>query len=188
MPKDAKGRYEIRLKIEPILPDMELAPGSKTDTTIVVNVEPDAPATLVPTDAEMAAADKELRELFKREIAQAKSVNDRAELARQLLDRAESQTAGAADFALLNLAAEFAKRGKSTDVGLEISQRRAERYQTDELLTEAKVLMSEFRVNSATAGQQDAMIEHGLRLAAIAAAAGQFADIGDLCFSQRPCC
>ena len=42
VPKDAKGRYEIRLKVEPLLQDVELAPGSKTDTTIVVNVEPAA--------------------------------------------------------------------------------------------------------------------------------------------------
>ncbi len=177
VPKDAKGRYEIRLKVEPILPDMEFAPGSKTDTTIVVNVESSAPVSRVPTDAEIAAADIELRELFKREMAQAKSATDRAELARQLLDRAEAQAAGAADFALLNLAAEFAERGKSTDVALDINQCRAERYQTDELL-KARELLTEFRAGSVTSGQQNAMIEHGLRLAAIAAAAGQFADVG----------
>ena len=177
VPKDATGRYEIRLKVEPWLPEMQFAPDSKTDTTIVVNVESAAPVTLIPTDAEITAADLELRELFKREIAQAKSVSDRAELARQLLDRAESQTPGAADFALLNLAAEFAERGKSTDVALDISQRRAERYQTDELSI-ARELLTEFRVSSATSGQQDAIVEHGLRLAAIAGVTGQFSDVG----------
>ena len=177
VPNDAKGRYEIRLKVEPLLPEMEFAPGSKTDTTIVINVESAAPVTRIPTDAEITAADIELRELFKREIAQAKSTNDRAELARQLLDRAEDQTAGAADFALLNLAAEFAERGKSTDVALDINQRRAERYQTDEL-SRARELLSEFRVTSATLEQQDAIVEHGLRLASIAAVAGQYADVG----------
>ena len=177
VPSDAKGRYEIQLKVEPLLPEMEFAPGSKTDTRIVVNVESTVPATLIPADAEIAAADIELRELFKREIAQAKSTSDRAELARQLLDRAEGQTAGAADFALLNLAAEFAERGKSTDVALDINQLRAERYQTNEL-SKARELFSAFRVSSATSGQQDAIIEHGVRLAAIAAAASQFADVG----------
>ena len=179
VPKDAKGRYEIQLKVEPLLPDMEFAPGAKTDTTIVINVESAAPVTLVPSDAEVAAADTELRELFKREITQAKSANDRAELARQLLDRAESQTASAADFTLLNLAAEFAERGKSTDVALDINQRRAERYQTDEL-SKARELLSEFRVSSANSGQQDVIVEHCLRLAATAAVAGQFADAGIL--------
>ncbi len=177
VPKDAKGRYEIKLKVEPILPDMEIAAGSKTDTTIVINVESGTPTTLVPTDAEIAAADTELRELFKREIVQAKTVNDRAALARQLLDRAEGQTAGAADYALLNLASEYAERGKATDVALDINQRRAERYQTDEM-AKARELLSEFRATSATVGQQDAIIEHGLRLAATATATGQFADVG----------
>ena len=179
VPNDAKGRYEIRLKVEPLFPEMEFAPGSKTDTTIVVNVESAAQATLVPTDAEIIAADIELRELFKREISQAKSTNDRAELARQLRDRAEVQVAGAADFALLNLAEEFAERGKSTDIALDVNQRRAERYQTDEL-SKARELLTEFRASSATARQQDAIMEHCLRLAAIAAAAGQFADVGFL--------
>ena len=151
--KTRKGAIEIRLKVEPILPDMEFAPGSRTDTTIVVNVETSAPVSLVPTDAEIAAADIELRELFKREIAKAKSATDRAELARQLLDRAEAQAAGAADFALLNLAAEFAERGKSTDVALDINQCRAERYQTDELL-KATELLTEFRASSVTSGNR----------------------------------
>lgn len=177
VPNDAKGRYEIQLKVEPMLPEMVFGKDSKTDTTIVVNVESAVPVTLIPTDAEIAAADIELRDLFKREIAQAKSTSDRAELARQLLDRADGQTAGAADYALLNLAAEFADRGKSIAVALEISQLRAERYQSDEL-SRARELFSEFRVSSATSGQQDAIVEHGLRLAAIAAVSGQFADVG----------
>jgi len=177
VPNDAKGRYEIRLKVEPLLPELEFAPGSKTDTTIVVNVESSAPVTLIPTDAEITAADIELRELFKREIAQAKSSSDRAELARQLLDRAEGQMAGAADFALLNLAAEFAELGKSTDVALDINQRRAERYQTNELAM-ASQLLSQFRASSATSDQQDAITEHCLRLGALAAAAGHFTDVG----------
>ena len=177
VPSDAKGRYEIQLQVEPLLPEMEFAPGSKTDTRIVVNVESAVPEMLIPADAEIASADIELRELFKREIAQAKSTSDRAKLAQQLLDRAEGQTVGATDFALLNLAAEFAERGKSTNVALDINQLRAARYQTDEL-SKARGLFSAFRVSSATSGQQDAIIEHGLRLAAIAALAGQFADVG----------
>ena len=177
VPQAAQGRYEIGLKFESMFPEMVFAPGSKIETTIVVNVESVAPVTVIPTEAEIAAADMELRELFKREIAQAKSLHERGTLARLLFDRAEVQTAGAADFALLNLAAEFAARGKSIDVALDINQRRAERYQTDEW-AKAKELLSEFRVSSVTSGQHDAIIEHGVRLAAVAAAACQFADVG----------
>lgn len=177
VPKDAAGRVEIHLKVELLLPDMELSPGAKTDASIVINVEPITAATLVPTDAEIAGAVKDLRDLFKREIAQAKSLNDRAVLARELLDRTQGQTHGVSDYALLDLAAEFADRGKTTDVALDVNQRRAERYQTDEFPV-AKQLMSEFRATTATSSQNDTIIEHVLRLASIAAKADRFADIG----------
>jgi len=179
VPSDAKGRYEVKLKVELLLPDMELSAGAQTDATIVINVDPLSATTLVPADEEIAAADKEIRDLFKREIAQAKSVSDRAALARELFDRGDDQTAGASDFALLNLAAEYADRGKVTDVALDINRRRAARYQLDEL-TAAKQFLSEFRATSANVGQHDAIVEHGIRLALSAAKAAQFSDVATL--------
>lgn len=179
VPDDAKGRYDVKLKIEMLLPDMELSPGAQTETTIVINVDPLNSPTLVPSDEELAAAEKEIRELFKREIIQAKSVADRAALARVLLDRGVDQTAGAADFALLDLAAEYADRGKVTDVALDINRRRAARYQLDEL-TMAKQILSEFRATSTNAAQHDAIVEHCIRLALSAAKAGQFSDVAAL--------
>jgi len=179
VPNDAKGRYEVKLKVELLLPDMELSPGAQTEATIVINVEPLTAPTLVPSDEEIAAADKEIRDLFKREIAQAKSASDRAALAGELFDRGADQTAGASDFALLNLAAEYADRSKATDVALDINRRRAARYQLDELTT-AKQFLSEFRATSVNAGQHDAIVEHGIRLALSAAKAAQFSDVASL--------
>ena len=179
VPNDAEGRYEVKLKVELLLPDMELSPGAQTEATIVINVEPLTAPTLVPSDSEIAAADKEIRDVFKREIAQAKSVSDRAALAQELFDRGTNQTAGASDFALLNLAAEYADRGKATDVALDINRRRAVKYQLDEL-TLAKQFLSEFRATSTNAGQYDAIVEHGIRLALSAAKAAQFSDVATL--------
>ncbi|HRA86894.1 MAG TPA: protein kinase [Planctomycetaceae bacterium] len=176
VPPTASGRYEIRLKIEPILTELNIAPGSTTETLIVVNVEGTAPATLVPAESEIADAEKELRELYKREMAQAKSASDRALLARQLLDRSEGQTPGASDFALLNLAEETAEKCKATDVALNINRRRSERYKIDELPA-AKVLMAEFRPGTTDAVHHDLIIEHSLRLAAVAAKKTQFANV-----------
>ena len=173
VPANASGRHEIRLKVEPILPDISFSPGAKTETVIIVNVDSASPTTLVPAEAEIAAAEIELRELYKRELAQAKSMSDRALLARQLLDRSDGQTRGASDFALLSLAAEFAEKSKATDVALDINRRMAERYQIEELL-KAKELMTAFRPGTIEAAQQDPIIEHGLRLAGAAAAKGQF--------------
>ena len=179
VPNDAKGRYEVKLKVELLLPDMELSPGAQTETTIVINVDPLTAPTLVPSDEEIAAADKEIRDLFKREIAQAKSASDRAALAQVLLDRGVDQAAGATDFALLNLAAEYADRGKATDIALDINRHRAARYQLDELPA-AKQFFSEFRATSANTGQHDAIVEHSVRLALSAAKASQFSDVATL--------
>ncbi len=179
VPVDAKGRYEVKLKVELLLPDLELSPDAQTETTIVINVDPLIAPTLAPSDKEIAVAAEEIRELFKREIAQAKSVNDRAALARLLFDRSANQAAGAPDFALLNLAAEYADRGKATDTALDINRLRAARYQMDELAA-AKQLLLEFRATSSNAGQHDAIIEHAIRLAMTAVKASQYSDVAKL--------
>lgn len=176
VPDDARGRYEVKLKVELLLPEVELSPGAQTETTIVINVDPIIAPTLVPSEEAIAAAEMEVRDLFKREIAQAKSLSDRAALARVLLDRGADQTAGATDFALLNLAAEYADRGKATDVALDINRRRAARYQLDELLA-AKQILSEFRATSTNAAQHDAIVEHSIRLALSAAKAAKYSDV-----------
>ena len=96
-----------------------------------------------------------------------------------MLDRGDDQTAGATDFALLNLAAEYADRGKATDVAPDVNRRRSARYQLDELPT-AKQILSELRATSANAGLHDAIVEHGIRLALSAAMAAQFSDVATL--------
>lgn len=176
VPASASGRHEIRFAIEALLPEMNLSADSTKETLIVVNIQQPMPTTLIPTQIEIAAAESELRELYKRELGQAKSVAEKAELARQLLDRTDEQTPGPSDFALLNLAAETAEKGKAIDVALAINRRRAERYQSDEL-SSAKELMAAYRPGNADAAQQDTVIEHALRISATAAAGGQFSDV-----------
>lgn len=176
VPEDAVGKYEIRLALESQLPNFDLGIDQGTETVIVVNITGTKPKSLIPPAAEVTAAEMELRDVFKREIAGAKSTTERASLAGQLLQKAEEQSQGATDYAMLNIIAELADKGKATDVGLEANHLRSIRYETPEIPV-AKELAASFRANSISAGQADSVIENLLRLALLAANEKQFADV-----------
>lgn len=179
VPADATGRHEIRLRLDEGLPNRRSRPDVAPESVIVVNVTPAAPVSMVPSEADVAAARRDLRELFKKELSTARAVADRAVLARLLLERSFDQTPGASDFALLDLAAEQADRGRAADVALEVNRIRSERYQTDELAA-AKNVIAEFRPASLNPRQQDATVEHCLRLASAAVSKQQFAEAAAL--------
>jgi hypothetical protein len=152
------------------------------DLVIVVNVknaQPKPGIPKVPPDSEVSAAEAELRELFKRELAAAKSPGERASLANQLLDRSEEQSGSAADFALLDLIDELAEKSRAADISLKANRLRAFRYETDELAA-AVALAAAFRSSSINANQADAVIEHCLRLAFMAATQKKYADVSRL--------
>jgi len=179
VPADASGRYEIRLRLDVGLPNRRPRSDAAPESVIVVNVIPAAPVSMVPAEADVAAAQTDLRVLFKKDLATARTATERAALARVLLERSFDQTPGAADFALLDLAAEQADRGRAVDVALEVNRIRSERYQTDELAA-AKSVVAEFRPASLNPRQQDATVEHCLRLALAAVSKQQFADAAAL--------
>ena len=179
VPDDAAGRYEIRVVAESQLPNLKVDAGESSETLIVVNVTgmtSVAPATRIPAQAEIDKAATEVRELFKREISAAKSAADRSVLARQMLDRAEEEPPGASDFALLDLVAELAEKGRCPDVALDANRLRANRYGTAELPV-AKELAGSIRVSTLSAAQGDLMVEHLLRISLTAAAEKQYADV-----------
>lgn len=179
VPADAAGRHEIRLAPESLLPNMMLKFDQDQDLVIVVNVkgtEPTVGISKIPAESEVASAEEELRELFKRELAAAKSSGERATLANQLLGRSEEQVSSAADFALLDLVAELAEKCRAVDVSLKANALRAKRYETDELKAGVE-LASEFRSASLNPSQVDAVIEHCLRLALVAAKQQKYADV-----------
>lgn len=185
VPKEAAGRYEIRLVLEALRPGFEFPPDAKTESLIVVNVATssvpgsEVPASLIPAEAEVKAAAEALRELFKRDLATSRSVAEKSALSRQMLERAGTQSAGADDFALLDLIAELAEKGRATDVGLEVNRLRAERYRTPELEVATK-LATDFRVTSLNAAQADMVIEECLRVAFTAVSQKQYADVAKL--------
>lgn len=167
VPKSASGRYEITIIAEPILPEIRFANDARPQTTIVVTVTPSGPAVAVskaPPEKEVEKAEGELRELYKKDIATARSVTERAALARRLLEKSFSQTPGSADFALLKIAIETAEKARATDVLLEAFQIRKDRYGIEELADATKAL-EECRASALSPVAQDRVIEHGVRLA-----------------------
>jgi serine/threonine-protein kinase len=182
VPPDASGRYEIGLAPESLLPDVMMNFDQNRDLVIVVNVKDAQPKPVVPkvpAESEVSAAEAELRELFKRELAAAKSSGERASLANQLLDRSEEQSSSATDFALLDLVEELAEKSRAVDVSLKANRLRALRYETVELTT-AVELASAVRSSSLNANQADAVIEHCLRLALVAANQKKYAEVARL--------
>ncbi len=168
VPKDASGKYDIRLQLESQLPAMESGPDTQREILITVNVQAVEDASKVPPAKEVEAAEAELRELFKREIAGAKAVTEKAVLASQMLERAEDQQASAADYALLNLIAELAEKGRAADVGLRANQLRSIRYAVPELPLAVQAATS-YKPSSIGPTQADSVIENLLRIALAAA-------------------
>lgn len=182
VPAEASGRYEIHLALESLLPNVMMNFDQNRDLVIVVNVknaQPKPSVPKVPPQSEVSAAEAELRELFKRELAAAKSPGERASLANQLLDRSEEQSGSAADFALLDLIDELAEKSRAADTSLKANRLRALRYETDELAA-AVALTAAFRSSSTNANQADTVIEHCLRLAFMAATQEKYADVSRL--------
>ena len=182
VPPDASGRYEIGLAPESLLPNVMMNFDQNRDLVIVVNVKDAQPKPVVPkvpAESEVSAAEAELRELFKRELAAAKSSGERASLANQLLDRSEEQSSSATDFALLDLVEELAEKSRAADVSLKANRLRALRYETVELTT-AVELAATVRSSSLNANQADAVIEHCLRLALVAANQKKYAEVARL--------
>lgn len=176
IPASVSGRVEIRLRAEPVTSEIELTSDSRTETTIVINVVPPRPEPKIPAADAVNSADAELRDVFRRELLAARTAVLRAELAALLLEKAIDQTAGAADYALLNLAADQAEKSRASDILLAVNRLRCERYQTDELVP-AIAIAADVRRNSLSPAQQDLVIEHCVRLAAVAAAQEKWQDV-----------
>ena len=182
VPADASGRYEIHLAPESMLPNLMMKFDQDQDLVIVVNVKGNSPKpnpSKVPPESEVSAAETELRELFKRELAAAKSSGERISLANQLLDRSEEQASSAADYALLDLVDELAEKSRAIDISLKANRLRSMRYSTDELTT-AVELAAAFRSSSLNANQGDAVIEQSLRLALAAATQKKYLEVAKL--------
>lgn len=175
IPESAVGRHVIQLAAESLRPDRPFSVDSRTTGSLVLDVTAARPVSLAPDAAAVAAAEAEIREVFRRELAQARTPAARLELAALLLERSLPATAGAADFAMLNVATEQAEKARAPDVLLEINHLRSERYQLDELPA-ATGIAAEMRRAGLSALQVDLTAEHCVRLAAAAARQQRWAE------------
>lgn len=179
VPLSASGRVEVRLVAVPALPELEFSPDSKAETTIVIQVAPANSVPQIPPADAIKVADVELRELFRRELANARTAPARVELARLLFEKALDQSAGPTDYALLDLAADQAGKSRASDVLFAVNRLRAARYFTDEI-EGGLAIAAEVRRTSLSTVQQDLTVEHSVRLAALAATSGRWSDVAAL--------
>ncbi len=171
VPKDASGVVRIPLVAEPAMAGVEFTPDSKTSTIIMINVQPAGPnsgAPSLPAEADLAAADEELRELYKRELAAARTPAARTDLSRQIYFRCLGQPGGATDYAMLLIAEQQADRARAVDVLLDLRMLKKQRYGVSELDNLDEALKS-FSRSALSQLQQDIVVEHVLRLGLLAA-------------------
>ncbi|MCA9049108.1 MAG: serine/threonine protein kinase, partial [Planctomycetaceae bacterium] len=136
VPADASGQITV-----PMTARMEGLPGRRERllsgfVTLEINIAPKTPTsppkTGLPPDDAVAAAMKEIRSTYEKPLAQARTLPQKTQLAARLLDLACDGTSGAVDAALLQLIdSELATKSRATDILLETSRLRSERYGTD---------------------------------------------------------
>ncbi len=159
--------------------------------------KPDAgPKNLpVPSDKEQQAAERQIREIFQKEYAAAKSAETRSALAEKLMEQAgKSGNDASAEYVLCKLTAqEYAAAGK-LDKAMEIVDTTMGRYDTDVSRLKAEVLASSLG-GRGKLGPIDPDIAHGIcntamkmAEAAVAVgdveAAGQFARVASSAASR----
>jgi len=129
---------------------------------------------LMPPAEEIKKAIESLTETYGRSISLARSAADKVELANRLLLKSYDAPASATDAALLQLIeTDLAVKARATDVLLEISRLRSQRYGTDELKA-IETILKTFRKTGLSQVQQDLIIEHGLRLATASISADNY--------------
>lgn len=165
VPLDATGTFEI-----PLMGSWQ-TPGDsgprKLEGTAVLTVEvtPATPSNSMPDEAAIAAALEEVRATYKSRLATARTMAQRTDLARELLELSWEATAGPGDAALLQVIDEdLASRARAVDVQFDVAHIRATRYGVPET-SGTENIVSRFRRSVMNADQQDRAIEHGLRLA-----------------------
>lgn len=166
VPADAEGQLTIPLVAFYMQPD-----GQKVDLKgslpLVINVAGMAKENTaeLPDSAKVEAALNDLNETLNRQIMQARTSADKAELASRLLEQAVDGKPGASDLALLQLIeTELAQKARATDVMLRIVQIREERYGISQV-EKLKQVLSNVRRTGVSPRQQDLTIEWSLLLA-----------------------
>ena len=121
----------------------------------------DTPAKTGPSDEELAAAEEKARELYRREIAAARSTNERAELAMRFLTRAKEAGDTPMALALFRMSLDYATRARALALALDAIRLSAIRFPTDPVAENVKTF-DEYRFRGSTWFDKQQAIEIGL--------------------------
>jgi serine/threonine protein kinase len=177
----AAARYEIgvrvtgdagrvaagKLAINVVPASTTTTPGTNPGT--VGSVDPPAG----PTEEEVEKAEQNARELFRREIAAARSVNERVDLAARMLTRAKDADESSLALGLFRLAREFALKGRSPAIALEAVRTGTARFSGD-LVAETTECLAVFKPRGSTWFDEQQVVEVGLAAALTAIRSGRF--------------
>ncbi len=166
--------------------EIELTRDQKTvrRASFVVNVAKatpkpaDVPTTNLPSEEEIAAAEKEIRQLYKRDFA-SRSTTTKRQLAMRLLMRSYADKADAMQFALLKLALATAEDSRAYGCGCEVAQQLQAAFGVDSVETVIG-LVGGFRVRNVAKVDLALLGEGMFREGLIAAKSGRFGSTQNL--------
>lgn len=187
IPSDAKGTFQI-----PLTARLEGGSGRRSRTlegNVLLEIDVIAADTSPEpsmSDEKLTAAVATLKSVHEKTLAQARTTAQKAALALRLLEQCCLNSAGIDDAALLKLIeTELAEKSRSTDIQLEVSRLRAQRYNGDEL-SEAVEILKNFRRTGLSTLQIDRVVEHLLRLSVQAVNVGQLETAHTLLTTLKP--
>ncbi|MFK7819065.1 MAG: protein kinase [Planctomycetaceae bacterium] len=175
VPRDEEGATTFQFEIS--------SPRKSGPASLKVIVTPSKtltsqPRSAAPDSTAVAAAEAEIKKLFKREFAQRGLTSKRA-LAAKLLNQAREEDSNPQRFALLKLGFETAREGKAYATGCEIADEMNRRYSTDSV-EKIVELLDGFRARTATDRDKAILGEVVFRESLTAARAGKLKSLAAL--------
>lgn len=122
------GTHQVEIDIHRKGPTRELIATASFD---IVVTAPTSNRNPIPNEEQLAAAREELDELFKKEIAIARTMPARRELSQKLFDRSVEMEPGHQNYALLDLARDLAMRGRDFPAAIECVKELQADYDVD---------------------------------------------------------
>ena len=188
--KDVRGTFEVAVRLTGQSSNAPAGPDEAAVTRFRITVKPPMPTTntdtvagvaKIPDEAEQKVAEEQIREVLRRDFAQARSTAARRALAMKLLVRAKQQQslAGPALYVLLRLAREYALRARDYETALEAVRLTAELFGEDSIQL-AIDCFETFRVKGVTPVDLIIAEEHALRLARDAVEQDRFVNAAQL--------
>lgn len=175
----AAGKFEIGIRVGVAEDSERVATGKLVVIVAAAGTPGTNPGTVGsvqptgPSEKEIAEAEQQARELFRREIMTARSVSERVDLAARMLRRAKEAGETSLALGLLHLAREYALKGRSVAIALEAVRIGSRRFGEDLVLQTTECLAA-FRPRGSTWFDEQQVVEVGLAAALTAVEAGRF--------------